>query len=327
MACFSKFILLIILMVKDQPKVLITDDVHDVLIKGLSDAGYHCDYQPGISLNEVHGLIHQYQGIVINSKIIVDKNLLEKADNLRFVARLGSGLEIVDLQYCKELNVAVLRSPDGNCDAVAEHALGMLLALIINLKNADSQVRQKIWRREQNRGWELKGKTIGIVGFGYTGRAFAIRLAGFGVKVLAYDKYITGYASDYPYVVETNMEDIFENADILSLHLPSTAETKGLADSKFWSLFKKQIVLINTSRGNIVPVSDLLMALNSGKVSGACLDVFENEKPGTFTVKQNLLFDDLYQRDNVLLTPHIAGWTKESKQRLAKLLLDRIMML
>ncbi len=314
-------------MIKEKPKVLITDNVHDVLINGLSDAGYYCDYQPGISLEEVHRIIHQFQGVVINSKIIVDKSLLEKAYNLRFVARLGSGLEIVDLDFCKKLNVHVLRSPDGNCDAVAEHALGMILALFINLKNADAQVRQKIWQRELNRGWELKGKTIGIIGFGYTGRAFAERLAGFDVKVLAYDKYIKGYAEDFSYVVESDMNEIFENVDVLSLHLPSTTETKGLADSKFWSLFKKQIVLINTSRGNIVPLSDLLLALNSGKIKGACLDVFENEKPSTFNVNQDLLFNDLYQRDNVLLTPHIAGWTNESKLRLAKLLLDRIMML
>lgn len=310
---------------KEQPKVLITDGVHNLLIEGLTAAGYYCEYRPSIHLEAVRAIIHDYVGIIINSKITVDRSFLDRAIQLKFIGRLGSGLEIIDLEYAKIKQVAVHRAPDGNCDAVAEHAMGMLLSLAINLRKADQQVRQKTWNREENRGWELMGKTIGIVGFGYTGRALAKRLSGFGLRVLAYDKYQQNYAVDMEYVEETSMEQIYEHADILSLHLPSTPETKGMVNQDYWEKFKKPIVLINTSRGNIVSTQGLLKALNSKRVIGACLDVFENEKPITYSKDEHLLFQKLFDLDNVLLTPHIAGWTVESKERLAKLLLDRIM--
>lgn len=309
---------------KEQPKVLITDGVHNLLIEGLTAVGYYCEYRPSIRLEEVRAIIHEYEGIIINSKITVDRSFLDKAIQLKFIGRLGSGLEIIDLEYAKIKQIAVHRAPDGNCDAVAEHAMGMLLSLAINLKRADQQVRQKKWNREENRGWELMGKTIGIIGFGYTGRALAKRLSGFGLRVLAYDKYQKNYAADMHHVEETNMEQIYEHADILSLHLPSTPETKGMVDQNYWEKFKKPIVVINTSRGNIVSTQGLLEALNSERVIGACLDVFENEKPITYSKQEHLLFQKLFGLDNVLLTPHIAGWTVESKERLAKLLLDRI---
>ena len=310
---------------KEQAKVLITDGVHPLLIEGLTAAGYYCDYMPSISLEEVRAIISQYQGIIINSKITVDRSFLDQAIQLKFIGRLGSGLEIIDLEYAKVKQVAVHRAPDGNCDAVAEHAMGMLLSFAINLRRSDQQVRQKNWQREQNRGWELMGKTVGIIGFGYTGIALAKRLAGFGVKVLVYDKYKSNYAKEMPHVIETNMKQIQEEADVLSLHLPSTAETKGLVDADYWRKFKKPLVLVNTSRGNIVQTKALLEALDSGQIIGACLDVFENEKPIHYTENENLLFQDLFARENVLVTPHIAGWTVESKERLADLLLDRIM--
>lgn len=309
----------------EEPKVLITDGVHNLLIEGLTVAGYRCDYMPSISLEEVRAMIHHYQGIIINSKITVDRSFLDKATQLKFIGRLGSGLEIIDLDYAKIKNVAVHRAPDGNCDAVAEHAMGMLLSLAINLRRSDQQVRQKKWQREQNRGWELMGKTVGIIGFGYTGVAFAKRLAGFGVRVLAYDKYKSNYTEGMPHVTESDMEQIQKEADVLSLHLPSTPETKGLVDQDYWDKFEKPVVLINTSRGNIVNTKSLLNVLDSGQVIGACLDVFENEKPATYTQDEDLLFQDLFARENILVTPHIAGWTVESKERLAELLLDRIM--
>jgi len=312
-------------MIEEQPKVLITDGVHDLLIDGLHQAGYLCDYMPSISLEDVHTIIHQYEGIVINSKITVDRSFLDKATRLKFIGRLGSGLEIIDLDYAKEKQVAVHRAPDGNCDAVAEHAMGMLLAFAINLRQGDREVRHKDWNREENRGWELMGKTVAIIGFGYTGRALAQRLAGFGVRVLAYDKYKVDYAVDMPHVIETDMEQIYQEADVLSLHLPSTPETKGLVDRKYWAAFQKKLVLVNTSRGNIVSTSGLLEVLDSGKVQGACLDVFENEKPATYTEEQERLYKDLFCRNNVLLTPHVAGWTVESKKRLSKLLLERML--
>lgn len=309
------------------PSVLITDGVHPLLIKGLTAAGYHCTYLPNIDLETTRQLVETYQGLIINSKIIVDRAFLEGAPQLQFIGRLGSGLEIIDLEAAQEHGVAVIRAADGNCDAVAEHALGMLLSLANNLRQADQQVRQLIWEREQNRGWELWGKTIGIVGFGYTGQAFAQRLAGFGMQVLAYDKYKSNYAQHLPHVQECSMEQLFEEAQILSLHLPATPETKGMANEHYWKKFKKGLVLINTSRGNIVPTQDLLKALEEGQLKGACLDVFENEKPATYNLQQKQLFQQLFQREDILLSPHVAGWTRESKERLAKLLLGRIMAL
>lgn len=308
-------------------RVLVTDGVHPLLLEGLTAAGYSFTYLPKIDLATTRQLVGEYEGLVINSKTLVDRSFLEAAPHLKFIARLGSGLEIIDLEAAREQGVAVIRAADGNCDAVAEHALGMLLSLANNLCQADQQVRQLIWEREQNRGWELWGKTIGIVGFGYTGRAFAQRLAGFGMKVLVYDKYKTNYATDLPHVQECAMEQLFAEAQILSLHLPATSETKGLANTAYWSRFQKGLVLVNTSRGNIVPTQDLIKALDEGQLKGACLDVFENEKPATYSPAEAALFQQLFQRQEVLLSPHVAGWTTESKERLAKLLLHRIMKL
>jgi D-3-phosphoglycerate dehydrogenase len=201
----------------------------------------------------------------------------------------------------------------------------MLLALANNLRQADQQVRQKIWEREANRGWELKGKTIGIIGFGYTGEALAKRLAGFDMKVLVYDKYKKNYATHLPHVEEVEMPSIFEQADIVSFHLPLTPETIGLANKMYWQKFNKKIVVVNTARGAVIPTSDLLAGLDERKILGACLDVFENEKPNRYSEKEKKQYENLFIRPNVILTPHIAGWTKESKQRLAQLLLHRIL--
>ncbi len=311
-------------MMSVKPAVLITDTVHELLILGLEAAGYECHYLPDIDPKIVPEKIKDYTGIVINSKITVDRFFLQNAPKLKFIARLGSGLEIIDLEAAKEKAVLVHRSPDGNCDAVAEHALGMLLTLANNLCTANADVRKKIWRREELRGWELMGKTIGIIGFGFTGAAFAKRLSGFELRILAYDKFRKDFTGNYPYVTETSMEQIYEEADILSIHLPLTNETKGLIDEAFLNRFKKQIVLINTARGEIVHTNAILNTLNSGKLIGACLDVFENEKPKTYSAEQEILFANLFERPNVLLSPHIAGWTQESKRRLSQLLLQRI---
>ena len=312
-------------MTRLKPAVLITDTVHELLISGLEAAGYECHYLPDIDPVIVPDKIKDYSGIVINSKITVDKVFLQKAPNLKFIARLGSGLEIIDLEAAKDRKVLVHRSPDGNCDAVAEHALGMLLALANNLCIANIDVRKKIWRREELRGWELKGKTIGILGFGFTGIAFAKKLSGFDVKILAHDKYRNDFVKDWPNVLETSIEQIFNEADILSLHLPLTNETRGLVNDGFLEKFKKPIVLINTARGEIAYTKAILNALDSGKLIGACLDVFENEKPKTYSAEQEILFANLFERPNVLLSPHIAGWTHESKRRLSQLLLQRIL--
>ena len=305
-------------------KVLITDDVHPSLIDGFEADGFKCDYRPAISLEEVRNLIDPYEGLIINSKILVDRFLLDKAVNLQFVGRLGSGMEIIDQEYAAKKGVAVLSAPEGNCNAVAEQALGMLLVLANNLLRADREVRQKIWRREQNRGFEIMGKTVGIIGFGHTGSAFAKKLSGMGVKILAFDKYKTNYTTDYSYVIETEMDEIFREADIISFHLPLTAETRHLVDENFINKCKKNVIFINTSRGQVIKTSDLIAGLSSGIVGGACLDVFENEKPHLYTEAEKLLFDQLFSFENTVFSPHIAGWTKESKRRLAAILLNKI---
>jgi len=306
-------------------RVLITDDVHPTLFKHLESVGYHCEYRPEIHTNEVNQIIAEYTGIIINSKITVDKVMLDKAVRLKFVGRLGSGLEIIDLNYAKQKGVAVYNSPEGNCNAVAEHALGMLLALANNFLRADAQVRQKVWQRELNRGFEIMGQTVGIIGFGHTGSTFATKLAGMGVRVLAYDKYKLRYTNHHPYVEETDMETIFREADIISLHLPLTEETQHLVNLDFIKKFTKKIIIINTSRGRVVKTVDLIEGLQSEQVRGACLDVFENEKPHTFKADENNVYEKLYRFDNVILTPHVAGWTVESKKRLAEILIEKIL--
>lgn len=308
------------------PKLLITDAVDPLLIEGLTKAGYQCDYQPKISLTEVLKIIAAYQGIVINSKIIVDQKFLDTAEQLQFIARLGSGLEIIDLEYAAQKGILVHRSPDGNCDAVAEHALAMLLNLATKLRQGDQQVRQKIWKREANRGWELMNKTIGILGFGFTGKAFAKRLQGFGMRVLVYDKHLEGdYTKEFPWLDAVDLETLLTEINILSLHLPLSKETIGLLDQAFFEQLKQPIVLLNTARGAIIKTKALLWALNQGIITAAGLDVFENEKPQTYTAEQTQLFEDLFQHENVILSPHVAGWTQESKKRLSKLLLERIL--
>lgn len=304
-------------------KILITDLADTLLADGLTKAGYHCDYRPEISYQEALNIIQDYVGVVINSKILVNKDFLARARNLRFVARLGSGLEIIDLPAAAAAGVAVHSSPAGNCDAVAEQAMAMLLALLVNLRRADAQVRRFDWQREANRGQELMSKTVAIIGFGHTGAAFAKRLSGFGCKILAYDKYKQNYAPDY--VQESTMEEIFAAADVLSFHLPLTEETRYLADNQYLSQFKNNIILVNTARGQIIKTEVLVANLQSGKISAAALDVFENEKPNTFSPEEKALFAQLYEMQNVILSPHIAGWTQESKKRLAQILLAKIL--
>ncbi len=306
-------------------RVLLTDDCHPLLKEGLEKMGLACDFEPTISPDEVFEKIPAYSGLVINSKIKVDRRFLKRAERLKFVARLGSGREVVDLEVAAEHGVAAIFSPEGNRNAVAEQALGMLLALSNNLLRADREVRQKIWRREANRGWELAGKTLGIIGFGHTGSQFARKLAGMELRVLAFDKYLpAGFAREMAWVEEVNLPEIFEQADIISLHLPLAAETHHFADAEFFRKCRPGAVLLNTSRGSCVDTAALVEALESGQLGGACLDVFENEQVATFSEAEAALYERLYRRENVVLTPHIAGWTLESKRLLAEVLLQKI---
>lgn len=305
-------------------RVLITDDCHELLIAGLERLGYECRFAPEITPEEVSACITEYEGLIINSKIHVDSVLLARAVRLQFVGRLGSGMEIVDKSAAAMRGVAVVSSPEGNSNAVAEHALGMLLALLNNLVRADREVRQRIWRREANRGTELSGKVIGILGFGNTGSQFARKLASMDVQVLAYDKYKKNYAADMPWVEETDLATLQRKADIISLHLPLTAETQHIVDASFIRQCKPGFLLINTSRGACVKTEDLAQALEEGLVGGVCLDVFENEKPATFSPAEAELYERLYRHERVVLSPHIAGWTHESKRKLAEVLLEKI---
>jgi D-3-phosphoglycerate dehydrogenase / 2-oxoglutarate reductase len=330
-------------------KILVTDDVHEVLMDGLKGLGFEIDYEPNITNEAVHGIIGGYEGLIINSKIMVDKALLDDGVQLRFVGRVGSGMEIVDKTYAAEKGVAVLSSPEGNRNAVAEHALGMLLALSNNLTRSNKEVKDFDWQREKNRGFELMGRTIGIVGFGNTGSALVSKLMGFGLRILVYDKYLSeGYLDtwkerfkgsfpmqgqewtdenwDVSTIQAVDFQTLTHESDIISFHLPLTEEVKHLADTTFFNQCKKGLILLNTSRGQVVKTEDLIAALTSGKVKMAALDVFENEKTGTYTEGERAMYEQLFAFENVIVTPHVAGWTHESKERLAKVLLKRIEM-
>ncbi len=306
-------------------KVLFIDSAHPSLKDLLEAAGYICDYFPEYGYEEYRAIMPHYVGIIVRSKIPVDRRLLDAASNLQFIGRVGAGMENIDVAYAHQKGINCYNVPEGNRDAVAEHAIAMLLALFTNLLKADSEVRQGIWKREENRGLEIKGKTVGIIGYGNTGAAFARKLKGFDARILAYDKYKRNFGNDY--VEEVQMETIFREADILSLHIPLTEETNYLITDAYLAEFQKSIYLINTSRGPIVNTAHLISALNLGKLLGACLDVLEFEKFSFEDISLNqappsLL--ELLKRKDVILSPHIAGWTQESNQRMAALLVQKI---
>ncbi len=307
-----------------QSKVLITDKVHSLLVEGLVKTGYSVHYDTNIDNQALERIIQDYEGLIINSKIQMNPQRIDLAKKLKFIGRLGSGLEIIDVQYAKAKNISVLNSPEGNCHAVAEHEIGMLLCLANNLNRADAEVRQNIWEREKNRGFELRGKTIGIIGLGHTGTAFAEKLSSWRLNVISYDKYKKRYPKSVRYVDKTTLEDVLERSDVISLHLPMTEETKFLVNSELINKCKDGVIISNTSRGKIVVTEDLISALKSGKVKGACLDVFENEKPESYSKTEIEMYRRLHQLPNVVLSPHIAGWTKESLIEIAQVLLNKI---
>jgi len=309
-------------------KVLFLDTTHPLLPVSLEQHGFICDHLLQSSREEVAERIHEYEGIVIRSRIPIDAQLLERARSLHFIARVGAGMENIDHPYALSRGIVCLNAPEGNRDAVGEHAVGMLLALMNHLIRCDREVRQGLWKREPNRGSELMGKTVALIGYGNTGGAFARKLSGFDVRIIAYDKYKTGYSDSY--VTESDMNEVFREADILSLHIPLTAETDHLVNADYLSCFSKPIMLINTSRGRNVSTADLVDALKSGKVSGAALDVLEYERsslealqPGTFPVPLRALFES----PHVILSPHVAGWTHESLMKLASVLVGKILAL
>jgi len=305
-------------------RVLFIDEVHPLIIEELTAHGFQCDFFPEYSREDFIRIVPGYFGVIIRSKINLDQEILSEARNLKFIGRVGAGMESIDVRFAESRGITCFNSPEGNRDAVGEHATGMLLSLMNHMNRADREVREGEWRREENRGTEILGKTVGIIGYGNMGGAFARRLSGFGCHVISYDKYKLAYSDDF--AIETTLPAIFEEADIVSLHVPLTEETRYMADEKFFLAFKKNIWLINTSRGMVVNTRDLVASMKSGKVKGAALDVLEYEDTSFEMLKSDAPEELQYlmRADNVLLTPHIAGWTEESKYKLAKVLVDKI---
>jgi D-3-phosphoglycerate dehydrogenase len=303
-------------------KALITDSIHPILMLDLEALGIACTYLPEISQSDVEALIGDFQILIINSKILVDAAFIDKASSLKIIGRLGSGLEIIDLKCAAEKGITVFNSPEGNRDAVGEHAIGMLLALFNQLNKAHQDVVACSWDREARRGEELKGKKVGLIGYGNTGKAMAQKLSGFEIDCFFYDKYLENETS--PYAKQVTLEYLQEQAEVISIHLPYNTETHYFFNKDFFDKCKKPFYLINTSRGKILNTKDLLEELISERILGACLDVFENELPGSSTAEENLIFTNLANSDKVQLSPHIAGWTYQSKFKLAKTLSDKI---
>lgn len=304
------------------PAILIADEMHPSLFTLLGDAGFTYDYQPSLTRPELIRQLNPFAGLIIRSKTTVDAELLSHAPNLRFIGRAGAGLDLIDLAVTERLGIRVVHAGAGNRDAVAEQVVGMLLALLTNILRADRQVRQGIWDREGNRGYELGNLTVGLVGYGNNGSATARRLSGFGCRVLAYDKFLTNYGDSF--AQEASMEQLLAEADVLSLHIPLTEETRMLVSDDLIDRFAKPFYLINVARGEIVSLSAVVRGLASGKVRGACLDVLENEKLARLTPGQQTDFDFLRQSDRVVLTPHIAGWTHESYIRINEVLVRQL---
>ena len=303
-------------------KVLIIDKMHESIFSMLSEIGLEADYRPEISGEEIQSIIGEYEILFVRSKITVDDNFLSHASHLKVIGRAGAGIDQLDMDALERRGIVLINAPEGNRDAVAEHAVGMLLCLMNKMLIADTQVRSGIWDREGSRGIELAQKTVGIIGFGYMGQAFAQRLKGFGCNILAHDKFKTGFGDVE--VKESSMEEIWQEADILSLHIPLTAENRGLVNLDYLNRFKKDIFIINTARGEILPLKDLRLALENGKVKGAALDVLENEKLHQLSASQKENFDYLVKSQKVIFTPHVAGWTHESYVKINRTLVEKL---
>lgn len=306
--------------------VLFVDSTHNRLPEKLTQAGFACDYIPNIKPEEIINIISKYDGVIIRSKIKIDRSIIEAAKNLKFIGRVGAGLENIDVEYAEQKGIKCFNSPEGNRDAVGEQTLGMLLTLFNNIIKSDFEVRNGKWIREGNRGLEIKGKTIGIIGYGNMGSAFAQRLKGFEANVIAYDKYKFNYSDEF--VAEKTMDELFDQTDILSLHVPLTEETQYMVNNDYINRFKKDIYIINTARGKVLKTDDLVKNLKTGKVLGAALDVLEYEQVSFENLHSaNDLpeaFQYLIKSSKTVLTPHIAGWTHESNIKLSEFLADKI---
>lgn len=306
----------------NKKKVLIIDDMHESISELLSNAGYEPHYRPEIVRSEILEVAGQYEGMIVRSKTAIDRELMEKAVRLEFLGRAGAGIDKIDIAYVQQRGISLVNAPEGNRDALAEHTVGMLLSLLHKINCADSEIRNGSWKREDNRGFELMGKTVGVFGYGFMGAAFASRLSGFGCEVIAYDKYKDNFGNAM--VSEVELAEFKANTEILSIHVPLTSETKFLFEHEFLRSFPKLKVVINTARGKVLKLHDLVGMLENGHLFGACLDVLENEKLGTLSEQERNDFERLTKLKNVILTPHVAGWTHESYRKINEVLVDKI---
>ncbi|SOD17857.1 2-hydroxyacid dehydrogenase [Pedobacter xixiisoli] len=301
-------------------KILIVDDLHPFFKERAAALGYDIDDRPEITRAETLAAVADYDGIAVRTKFRIDKEIFDVAPKLKFVARAGAGLDNIDIDIAKEKGIALLAANEGNMDAVGEHAVGLLLSLMNNFRKADLEIRNGAWDREGNRGYELKGKTVGIIGYGFMGQSFARKLSGFGVNVIAYDKYKAGFSDEF--AREVSMEEIVKHSDVLSLHIPLTRETKQMVDDEYFFHFKKPIFFINTARGEIVNTKAVLNNIANQKILGAGLDVLEKEKFPTLVEQE--WYDALKTNEKVILTPHVAGWTFDSYRKISEVLADKL---
>lgn len=303
-------------------KIIITAPCHKVLSVSFAAAGYQVIDMPSVNHEDLLNIIDDAEGLVVTTRIKVDRTLIDAAPKLKWIGRLGSGLELIDVKYATENGIKSFSTPEGNCTAVGEYALMLLLSSMRRLLKSNAEVKENRWIRESNRGTELNGKALGIIGYGNTGAAFAKAASGIGMRIMAYDKFKSGFDDDF--VEEVNLETIQSQADFISFHIPLSAENIYMCDAAFLDKLVQQPFIINTSRGSVISQKDLLVALQSGKISGAALDVLENEQVDNFTTEEHIIFEALNKLPQVIITPHIAGYTHEAFYKMSAFLLTKL---